>query len=199
MSFRPIIVCCVAVAVVWAGSVGKAKPVAKDDPAENSKDFTAFPELKVPLQEAVRGRPDYDKLIARLDAGRAAIARRTPEDAPPLQKIRLAQLTQGIAYLKKVIEVISIGRFNDEEFKGMMEMCVKVHHMGANLSEDAAVKVKWLEDGVVMLKFIEYYAYSRVDAGNAPPQTLSLARFYRLQAEEDLIRLKEQTENAKKK
>jgi hypothetical protein len=199
MSIRSILVCCVALAAAWVVSVGQAQPLVKDDPAAKPKTYTAFPELKVPLQEhLVRGRPDYDNLIARLEAGRTSIARRMPEDAAPLRKVRLAQLTDGIAYIKMVFEIISTGRFNDPDFKGLVEMSANVCRIGVELNDEPVEKKKWLENSVVMSKFYELYVEARTEAGTIGTQQIYYARFHRLQAEADLLLLKAEIEKGRK-
>ena len=71
-------------------------------------------------------------------------------------------------------------------------MTSEVFRVAAELETTAAAKVPYLEGRVIVMKDAERFAEARVSSGTDPSHQLNLARFYRLQAEADLLILKEQ-------
>jgi hypothetical protein len=74
-----------------------------------------------------------------------------------------------------------------------------VYRAAAELEPTPAGKFAALETRVLALKECERFTEARTSAGNDPPQQLNVCRFHRLQAEADLLRLKEQLAPAPKK
>src|SRR4051794_3142015 len=73
--------------------------------------FTPFPAITVPMAEhkTSDGTPakfaDQEKLLHRLTA---KFPRPIPPDAPPIEKIRIAQTNEAAAFLARSVRVISI-------------------------------------------------------------------------------------------
>jgi len=194
--YRVIAVLGVAAAAAWIVSAGNAQPVPKDKP----KAYTAFPELKVPRRGDMPTHPDDEKLFARLHAGRDAIVKRTPENASPLHKVRVAQMNEGIAHITKMKELLRIGRWVPTDFVEVVPVIAETYRIGADLCENPADKIMWFEERVVMLKFWEEYADVRHRlAVDDPPQVIHLARFHRLRAEAELLEFKAELDKARKK
>jgi hypothetical protein len=181
---RPLALIATAAVVAWLVSAGSAQPPAKfaPDPA-----LTAFPDLKVPLRDAPGGQEtDFGKALGRL----AAYPKPIPPDAPPLRKVKLAQLNEGAEYIKKTHQVFQVGRWMPQDLYELMRTTAEVYRVGAELADNAAEKVGWYEDRVVMFKVMERFTDARVHAGSDPPQAMHLIGFWRLQAEADLLEVK---------
>src|SRR5688572_11172986 len=124
MSFR------VALLAVSAGlvSVGAAHQPAPKPPEA----FTAFPELKVPL-----GRFD-DKCFGRLKAGHPWAI---PADAPPLRRVKLAQLNEGADHVIKTWVVIRLGKWVQTDYFATINLTMEVYRIGAELADTPAERV----------------------------------------------------------
>jgi hypothetical protein len=158
--------------------------------------YTAFPDLDPPMIEMKDYRgPDGQplkvlnlvKMFGRLNA---LLARPVPADAPPLRKVRLAQVYEGTVYLYRFQEQIRLGRFQPPEYETYMKIVSEVYRAAAELEDTPAGKVALFEDRVRLLEHAERYVEPRVITGTDKPYTLNEARFFRLQAEAELLKLK---------
>jgi hypothetical protein len=194
---RPLVSLLVAAAAAWLVPAGAAQqpPSQKEPTFKVPPGFTAFPDLKVPMKDLPGAGqvPDDDKMFGRLTRGHP---RPVPADAPLLRKVKLAQLNDGAVYLITTRKVIRIGKWTPQDCAELLRMVSDVYPVGAELADDPAEKVGWHEDRVVAFKWIERFTEARVNAGTDPPQMINLVRFYRLQAEADLILVKDQLPKA---
>jgi hypothetical protein len=160
--------------------------------------YTAFPDVTVVTFDS----PDYrgpdgkplkvpvlDSTFGRL---KAVLARPVPADAPPLTKVRLAQVYEGTEYLYRFQEKMRLGSYLPSDYQTYHRMAAEVFRAAAEVEDDPAGKVALYEDRVRMMKEAERFATARTNAGTDPPHALNEARFHRLQAEADLLRLKEE-------
>jgi hypothetical protein len=194
----------------------KPRGVPKFESPYGLKPFTAFPELRLPLPltgqipAPIRTEEDYQnqsrvwedyqknqsrvwgdyqkKLTKRLTAG---FPRPIPADAPLLTKVRTAQVNEGAAYLLQTFEVIMVGRWTPQDFYNLVKVMNDVYRVAAELETDPVEKVAVLSEQVLMFRDAERFTQARAEAGADSPQQLNMARFYRLQAEADLIQAKE--------
>jgi hypothetical protein len=168
-------------------AIALAQPKAANDEKPKVEYFTAFPEIQVPMKQA-EGRkepmPDYDKLFARFSSKHP---RPIPADATPLVKVRTAQVNEGVLYLVRMRTRIQIGQFRSEEFVEFVHVAADVFHIAAELEPTVAGKRGFYQDQVAFFKEVERFTTMRVHAGTDPGHQTNLARFYRLQAEADLI------------
>jgi hypothetical protein len=180
-------------AAAWLVSSGSARPGAtspqQPPPPKDEPEYTAFPDLKTPAADAPRG-PDPAKLFGRLTRGHP---RPVPADAPPLRKVKLAQLNEGAEFLlrsHKGLHNQNQGWRPAVSLDSIRVTAEDAYRLGAELAEGPAEKVGWHEDRVVVLKWLEQLAEARMQTGTDPPQDLNRMRFYRLQAEADLLEMK---------
>jgi hypothetical protein len=204
--FRPFGLFVVAAAAVWAAGHGTAQPPGfKKGPTpppfprpvgSDSEPYTAFPEVTFPLKE--RKDPndpsgqaimilDDDAMFARL---KALLARPVPPDAPPLRKARPAQVYEGAVYLYRFGERLRLGTFTSIEYGRYVTIVTDVFRAAAEVEDDPAGKVALYEDRVRVLKRAEGYSKRRAEVRADPPYALNETRFYLLQAEAELLRLK---------
>ncbi len=181
-----------------------AQPPKKEDPKtplpEPSKlgpANTAFPDLKLPAPANGRDRDyatyrkEFDELLfKRCLPG-------LPKDATLIQKVQYEQLREGLAYLQTIKEIIDLGRWDSATFKDYLSALSDVYLLAAQLQSTTADRVRCYETRILSLKDAEQFIKNRVDAGNQPPQDLSLIRFHRLQAEADLLKLKDSLKDKK--
>jgi hypothetical protein len=183
----------VLLAVLLAAQPAEKKP----DPA-----YTAFPDLKPPPMPG-GDEPDREAAWAAYDKAMAGLVTPklpAPAAAPtPLQRVQFEQVRAGAAYLEKMRHVIAIGRWEPEFFAEYLKVAAEVHKVAADLDGTPAGRVKCYEARVVLMKELERFVGRRQDANVDPPQHLDLARFHRLQAEADLLKLVAEAEKAGKK
>jgi hypothetical protein len=197
---RPAAVVCVLAGCVLAqGQPPRSKSRYDLEP------FTAFPELRLvprpplpPPGASAEAREQYERehrrafedllKVKRLQAG---FPRPTPADAPPLIKVRIAQVNEGTAYLMRIKEMLGVGRWTPQDFNDLVKVMNDVYRVAAELEKDPAEKVAILSEQVLMFKDVEWFTQARVEAGADPLHQLNTARFYRLQAEAELIQAKE--------
>jgi hypothetical protein len=148
---------------------------AEPAPHPRSVTFTALPELT-------------PRAIGEI---RVFVLPDLPADASAIRKVRHAQATAGLSYLARINAVIRIGSWNHQYFFDVVLMASDVYRVAAELEESPGDRVPWYEERVRALKTLERFTEIRVNFGTAPPQSLSLARFFRYQTEADLLLLKE--------
>jgi hypothetical protein len=113
-------------------------------------------------------------------------------DASLLTKVRIAQVNEGTAYLLQTFQVLAVGKWTPQDFDNLVKAAADVYRVAAELETDPAERVAVLAERVSVFHYAERFTQSRVEAGTDPPRQLNQARFYRLEAEADLIRAKEQ-------
>ncbi|WP_439622246.1 hypothetical protein [Gemmata sp.] len=174
---------------------------AKQVPEETSKlgpVYTAFPELKPPpmttdgkpADRGARSKELHELIFKDVFAD-------LPADATLLQKVQYQQVHEGLLYLQKIKEVIDLGRWDSAYYKEYLSMASQVHRAAAELHTIPTRRIRCFEARVILLKEIEIFVTWRVETGNSPPQDLHSVRFQRLQAEADLLALKESLKSAK--
>ncbi|MBN9518761.1 hypothetical protein J0H58_09615 [bacterium] len=187
--------------LAWCAAAVLAQPPQPGTPIRPQIDpepFSAFPELAAPRPNNPDPKQSVDDVltapIARLAAAVAAAERK---DATTLQKVRVAQVKQGLQYLERTRARVKIGAFNAGDFNDFLRMSVATFQAAARLTDDPAEKLLWLEDEVRVLRAVEQYTLNRVEAGAEPPHNLNAARFTRLGAEADLLLAREAARRAK--
>jgi hypothetical protein len=106
--------------------------------------------------------------------------------------VRIAQVNEGTAFLLRTLDMLFVGRWTPPDFYNYVKVLADVYRVAAELETDPAERVAVLSEQVLMFKDAEQFTQARVEPGTDPPQQLNMARFYRLQAEVDRIRAKEQ-------
>jgi hypothetical protein len=113
-----------------------------------------------------------------------------------LQKERCRERAHAIA---QITGVIQIGAWNPTYYTDYIRLQMTFWENLAELADTPANKVKYYERRIDAAKEIEQFFTVRVNAGNEPPHTLSLARATRIDAEIDLLKLKAEVEKGGKK
>jgi hypothetical protein len=187
-----------ALPVAAAASLITAHVLAQPKQAgeDRNASFTAFPEIAIPKKnderEGFKGNvTDLDRLFARLCEKHP---RPIPPNAPALVKVRTAQVNEGARYLIRTSTRFELGTFRD--FSEMVRVTSDVYRAAAELEPTAAGKTGYLEDRVAVLKFVEELVIHYVRE-ELSPHSQQIATFYRLQAEADLIQLKESLKGGK--
>ena len=166
-------------ALTISTSSGQPRDAKKEEPKIKGErpDYTAFPDLKPAGIEL----PPLPAVAA---------------DAPPLRKVQYEQAQAGLAYLAHTKEVIRVGNWDKSFFREYLLMSEETFRVAAELEDKPAKRVPWYEARVRGLKEFEQFTELRVRSGTEPPQGLPAARFARLQAEADLLKLKAEVEKA---
>ena len=149
--------------------------------------FTAFPKLAAPPPAAADApRPALPKLVF-------------PPNATPLEKVRIAQVNQGETFLIRARTRIELGQFDTSDYEEYSRVAAETYKVKGELAADPGGKVAAYEARVVVFKEVEAFTVKRVEAGTDRPQSLNLVRFWRLQAEKELLLLQEELAKAGKK
>jgi hypothetical protein len=186
------------------GSHGEALPIPgvpgskrANPPDLGLPAYTAFPEIRLP--NGPDGKPtvvtDWDRRLARLPGASQPV----PADAPPHAKLWAAQVNEWRVYILRVQTRIVIGQYWTEEYFQYLNEIAGMFEQAAELEPTAAGKIAAYEARLLVYKESERFMVARVESGNSPPQELNRIRFDRLQAEADLILLKERLDEAAKK
>ncbi len=88
-------------------------------------------------------------------------------------------------------EIIQIGRWDSAFFGEYVKLHVTLAENLAELFDKPADKIKCSEMRVEKLKELEKFIDTRVKTGTEPPQNLNVAKAVRIDAEIDLLKLKE--------
>ena len=117
-----------------------------------------------------------------------------PTDASLLHKVRHEQVLEGLVYLHRINELIRVGAWNPQFFDEYIETTSDTYRRAGDQEANPADRVPWYEARVRKLKGFELFTQTRVKDKNDPPLRLNIARFWRLQAEADLLLAPEQIE-----
>jgi hypothetical protein len=184
-----------------AVSVGSGQPLIPESKDDKNKRFrpyyTAFPDLKPPTFEKKEIKKPDGTVVIELEEKGAVPLPALPElaaDAPALRKVQFEQVQEGLAYIERVKEVIKIGAWDARFFREFIGTVVETYRVAAELEEKPAKRVAWYEARVRKLKEFELFVEHRTLSGTDPPQAHNLARFERLRAEADLLKLKAEVE-----
>jgi hypothetical protein len=162
--------------------------------------YTAFPDIKPSRdyhevkQPDGKTKPEFTETLVPLPPLPSIAA-----DAPPLRRVQFEQLQAGLAYFKSINEAMRTGAWRPQFFQDHLTMIGDVTRVAADLEEAPAKRVPWYEARVRMAKDFEQFITIGMATGEDPPQRLHQARFQRLQAEAELLRLKAEVEKAGKK
>jgi hypothetical protein len=119
-------------------------------------------------------------------------------DAPPIRKLQLELVREGMAYITRCKELMRTNTWAVSDFRKYADVLTETCRTAAELEEKPANRVPWYELRVRRMKDVETLLALNVRAGNVAPQELNLIRFQRLQAEIDLLKLKADVEKAPK-
>jgi hypothetical protein len=146
---------------------------------------TAFPDLKPQMDER-KAIP-----LPRLPL--------LPASASTLRKVRQEQVLEGFSYLQVSRPVAApLQDFGPPDFQFLyyFRNTTDTYRLAAELEERGADRVPWYEARVRLFKLAEQLTLQRVLNGTEPPQKLDAIRFYRFQAEAELLRLKAEVDKA---
>lgn len=168
-------------------SVGSSQPPdgnKKQSPIPGVKpSYTAFPDLK--------GAPPNPKAEFL-----SPVLPTLPANATLLRQVQREQAIMGFLYLARMDEQIRIGRWIPDHFDHYLFMASAVYTVAADLEDKPADRVPWYEERVRLLKGFERFTEIRAEIGTEWPYRLLQARFARLGAEADLLRLKAEVAKA---
>lgn len=181
-----------AVAALLLTATVFAQPKAGNREAPGDA-FTAFPEITVPREVIERNgrkatRPDFKKLFSRFTTGQP---RPILKDAAPLAKIRTAQVHASAGYLRGIEPRFGLTESEADDLLEMIHTSNDLFRVAVAAEPTAAGKQGLFEDRVALFKESERFTEAKVNTGARPPHRLNLARFYRLQAEAELLVLQQ--------
>jgi hypothetical protein len=185
-------------AVLLLGPSMLAQPKAAGEDRKEPA-FTAFPRITMPRKEVQLGDrkgmwPDFEKVYSRLTAG---YPRPIPANAAPLAKVRTAQVNESVGYFRGIVPRFGLTESERDFLPEMLHVSNDLFRVAAAAEPTAAGKQGLFEDRVALFKYFERVTQSKVDAGSSPANRLNLARFYRLQAEAELILLRQSSKAEK--
>ncbi|MBA4063959.1 MAG: hypothetical protein C0501_09650 [Isosphaera sp.] len=122
-----------------------------------------------------------------------------PAAPTPLQKVRHEQVRAGYLFLMKAHTVLECGRVDSPFYPTYLQVATDTYRVAAELDPAPGWRVRCYEARVILMKDCERVIKARVDAEVEPPHSADQARFTRLQAEADLLKLKAEVEKAGKK
>lgn len=171
-----------------APGAGQLPPDPRVQHPVEADPFTAFPKLVPPPPGAGGAAPrgGLPKLVI-------------PANASPLEKVRIAQVHQAESFLVRHQTRIELGQFDGSDWDDYCRLAAELARTRAELAPDAAGKVAAHEAAVLQLKALERALGARVQAGVDRPNVLNLVRFWRLQAEKELLVLQDELAKAGKK
>jgi len=150
---------------------------------KESPPFTAFLQLKPP--EINDKLPDL--LFANFPLA-------VPTNASVLRRVQLLRANEGAAYLRTLFDLMTSEfswRPRGQEFAAILW---NHYRTLAETEQTPAARIPWYADRVIVLKAYEEIVRSDVKAGDHPPEDLHLSRCRRLEAEAELLKLKEEIE-----
>jgi hypothetical protein len=193
-----------ALAAALSAPVGTGQPTppkVEVKPRDVKPTYTAFPDLTPATRERrTVAKADGQPAVVVVEKGAAPLPPlpKLAADSPPLRRVQYEQLKEGMTYLTQTEEIIRLGAWDIELLRDYAVVASAVYAVAAELEESPTKRVPWFEARVRKLKEFEGYVERGVRAGGAAAQSLNVARFQRLQAEADLLRLKADVEREKK-
>ena len=181
-------------------SVGHGQPAPNRPTADSIRPYyTAFPDIKPSYRHAVVKGADGVTRARLLKADEVALPKLpvVAADAPPLRRVQYEQIQEGLDYLARVKEIARLGAHDPKDLRAIA-VAAEVYFIAAELEDTPAKRVAWFEARVRVFKDGEEAVHAYVLQGVLPTTALHGARFERLRAEADLLRLKEEVEKAKK-
>jgi hypothetical protein len=115
-------------------------------------------------------------------------------DAPPLRKLQLELVQEGLAYIKRCKDLIRADAWVASDFRKYADVLTETCRVAAELEDKPANRLPWYEFRARQMKEVEALIDRVVQSGSIAPQELTLIRFQRLQAEVDLLKLKTEME-----
>lgn len=115
----------------------------------------------------------------------------------PLRKLQKERVRQRAEYVARVREVMKVGRYNATEFVEYQKVQAVLAENLAELKDAAADKIKCYEMRVAALEEAERFIATRVSGGASFPQHLNLVKAARIDAEIDLVKLKDSLKGGK--
>ena len=186
---------------IFAASVGHGQPAPTREPVEGVRpSYTAFPDIKPTRQHAVvRGADGTERVV--IEKAAEVPFPRLPvvaADSSPLRRVQFEQIQVGLDYLGRMKEIARLGAEDPNDIRTIAAVASEVCLIASELEETPAKRVAWFEARVRVLKEGEESVTAYVLKGTLPVTTLHGARFERLRAEADLLRLKEEIEKSEK-
>jgi hypothetical protein len=123
----------------------------------------------------------------------AAAIKPDPNDSP-LRKLQKERCREQAIYLKKVKELIAIGRFNAQDYTDYINYSASVVENVLELVGKTTDKLKCLELQVELAKISEKFTETRVAVGSDPSHVLNFARAARMDAEIRVLKYKAEIE-----
>jgi hypothetical protein len=173
------------------------EPPAKGKPADEwlvkGSPPSAFPELGVKVDPndkdaAQKAQEQFAKITRRL-RGDIEIAIAPADDA--LRKLIKARLYRGVLELNRYLEMHKTGKWNQAYLSRLIDCLTDMRAAATELwGGQPKELVPWLEEFVIMAKYVERFTTVRVEIGTAPPQDLDAAIRHRLAAEAALWKAK---------
>jgi len=171
------------------------------DPKKTPPSYTAFPDLKPPTYEK-KTTKNSDGMIVVVEEEKGVVPLPglpiLPKDEPSLQTVHHKQVLEGLVYQKRLAGPRILVCFTDRT--GLLYSTIAgvadTYQTAASLEERLGDRIAWYESRVRELKRVERFIEARVTLGTTPPHDLDMLRFYRLQTEADLLRLKDEVEKA---
>lgn len=179
---------------------GSPPTAGNDEPGQQPKPdpaYTAFPDQKPPprkwTQPGWKGnfeeaRTEYEKAMDKLLF--ADVPAALPDNPLLIQKIRFEQVREGLLVLRLLKGRIEVGGWTSFELEQYLNTVADVFRAAAELESDPSRRVRRYEVRVVALKEFEWYNEVGFTTGTAPEQNALVARFRRLEAEADLLKVK---------
>ena len=167
-------------------------------PSTLGADHTAFPDLKLPKPPDGTKKDDVRRYAEELAALLLKdILPELPKDAPLLQKVQYELVREGIAYIQKEKDKFVFSAVDSTKLQDLLTVGSGVYQTASELQPTSAGRVRCYEQRILLLKECERFTKARVDSAGDPSQNLNLVRLQRLQAEADLLRLKESLKGGK--
>jgi hypothetical protein len=183
-----------------ASSVGTGQPAPRPVLLDGVRPYyTAFPDIKPPLMYTLVQNADGTTTVT--DKQSASV--RLPafptvgNDAPAIRRVQYEQIQEGVAFLARLKEVARLGAQDPRDVRAV-GVAAEVYAIAAELEADPAKRLLWFEARVRILKEGEETIHANVLRGSMSPSALHLARFERLRAETDLLRLQAEIKKAPK-
>jgi hypothetical protein len=186
--------------VVLALSIAQPEPKKElpAAPSELGADHTAFPDLKLPKPPDGAKKDDVRRYGEELSALLLKeVLPDLPKNATLLQKVQYEQVREGIAYLRTQKDKFAFNLVDASKLQELLTVASGTYQTASELQPTSAGRVRCYEQRVLLLKECERFTKARVGGVGEPPQTLNLVRYQRLQAEADLLKLKESLKGGK--